>query len=132
MCSGCVMVVTTDGIVKSWLSVPGVVMVDRGGWPGWVLGGEIVLVVADGGLEVCWLEGGAARYDWSVLVFCSMSFWRVSCAVTKLVTVWDSRLKSAAMVISWEECRFTVLDRALWVVRRRPWRCTLESVDGGW
>ena len=46
------MVVTTDGIVKSWLSVPGVVMVDRGGWPGWVLGGEIVLVVADGGLEV--------------------------------------------------------------------------------
>ncbi len=44
------MVVTMDGMVKSWLSVPGVVMVDSGG-PGWVLGGEIVLVVADGGFE---------------------------------------------------------------------------------
>ncbi len=39
-----------DEMVNSWLSVPGIVMVESGR-PGWVLGGEIVLVVADGGLE---------------------------------------------------------------------------------
>ena len=50
------MVVIIDGMVNSWLSVPGVVMLESGR-PGWVLGREIILVVADGGLEVWWLDG---------------------------------------------------------------------------
>ncbi len=54
------MVVTTDGMVKCCLSVLVVEMVDSGR-PGWVLGGEMVLVAADGGLESCCVGAGGRR-----------------------------------------------------------------------
>ncbi len=97
-----------DGMVKCCLSVSVVDMVDSGR-PGWVLGGEMVLVAAEGGLESCCPGAGGtrrvvlARNDWRARVFCSTSRWRVSWAETKLLTFSARRLRSAERVSSWDE-----------------------------
>ena len=86
------MVVTTDGIVNRWLSVFVVVMVDSGR-SGWVLGGEMVLLTADGCVDDGCAWRVPARYVWSIWLFSST-------IVANFPTVRARRLRSAEMVRS--------------------------------
>ena len=81
-----------DGIVNSWLSVFVVVMVDSGR-SGWVLGGEMVLLTADGCVDDGCAWRVPARYVWSIWLFSST-------IVANFPTVRARRLRSAEMVRS--------------------------------